>query len=245
MKKTITVPDYMSIEQYQIVHNSEHLTELHKTIKIISLLTGVSEAELKTWGVRTLGTIYRDLNNKIDLKEEFHPIFKYEDKLYGFQNIDNMTLGEYIDLERLSKEPNKNLHEIMAIFYREIKSHNFNHFVWKQAQKILVNNKKTTNIFKQYKVKKYDVDERHASAEMFKQLPVQYALGALAFFLGIVSGYLTITKPYSTKKQMRMNERITKSMLNHLVNIGGGLRQFINSPNQIFSLSQGTKVSLT
>ena len=245
MKKTITVPDYMSIEQYQIVHNSEHLTELHKTIKIISLLTGVSEAELKTWGVRTLGTIYRDLNNKIDLKEEFHPIFKYEDKLYGFQNIDNMTLGEYIDLERLSKEPNKNLHEIMAIFYREIKSHNFNHFVWKQAQKILVNNKKTTNIFKQYKIKKYDVDERHASAEMFKQLPVQYALGALAFFLGIASGYLNITAPYSTEEEEKTLKKMQIFNLKVLQSIGGGLRQFITSPNQIFSISQGTKVSLT
>lgn len=245
MKKTITVPDYMSVEQYQIVHNSEHLTELHKTIKIISVLTGISEAELKTWGVKSLGTIYRDLNKKIDLNEEFHPIFKYEDKLYGFQNIDKMSLGEYIDLERLSKDPNKNLHEIMAILYREIDKHNFNNFVWKQAQKILVNNKKTTNIFKQYEIKKYDVNERHTSAEMFKQLPVQYALGALAFFLGIASGFLTITAPYSTEKMKKKNEKLTTTMLNHLVNIGGGLRQFINSPNQIFSLSQGTKVSLT
>ena len=245
MKKTITVPDYMSIEQYQIVHNSEHLTELHKTIKIISLLTGVSEAELKTWGVRTLGTIYRDLNNKIDLKEEFHPIFKYEDKLYGFQNIDNMTLGEYIDLERLSKEPNKNLHEIMAIFYREIKSHNFNHFVWKQAQKILVNNKKTSNIFKQYKVKKYDVDERVKTSQMFKQLPAQYALGALAFFLGIANGYINITSPYSTKKEKRKLESQQIHNLQVLQSIGDGLRQFIHSPNQVFSISQGTKVSLT
>lgn len=244
MKKTITIPDYMSIEQWQIINNIEHLTDLHKTIKTISVLTGIDEAELKSWGVKSLGTIYRDLNSKIDLKEEFHPIFKHEDTLYGFQNIDNMTLGEYVDLERLCKEPHKNLHEIMSIFYREIKTHNFDNFVWKKAQKILVNNKKTSNIFKQYKVKKYDVDERVKASQMFKQLPAQYALGALAFFLGIANGYINITSPYSTKKEKRKLESQQIHNLQVLQSIGDGLRQFIHSPNQVFSISQGTKVSL-
>lgn len=245
MERTITIPDYMTIEQYQIVNNVEHLSELHKTVKIISVLTDIDEAELKTWGVKSLSTIYKDLNSKIDLKEEFHPIFSYEDKLFGFQHVDNMTLGEYVDLERLCKDPNKNLHEIMAILYREIDKHNFKNIVWKKAQKILVKHNKTTNIFKQYDLKKYDVKDRASTSDMFKQLPVQYALGAMAFFLGIASGFLTITAPYSTKEQKKENEKITMTTLSHLQNIGAGLRQFIISPTQIFSISQGTKVSLT
>ena len=245
MKKTITIPDYMSIGQWQTINNIEHLTDLHKTIRTISVLTGISEAELKEYGVKTLGTIYKDLNSKIDLNEEFHPLFKYEDKLYGFQNMDNMTLGEYVDLERLCKEPHKNLHEIMSILYREIDTHNFDNFVWKKAQKILVNNKKTSNIFKQYTIKKYNIKDRHKASQIFKQLPVQYALGALAFFLGIASGYLNITAPYSTEEEEKTLKKMQIFNLKVLQSIGGGLRQFITSPNQIFSISQGTKVSLT
>ncbi len=244
MKKTVTIPDFMTVEQWQTINNIEHLTELHKTVKTISVLTGLSEAELKTWGVKSLGTIYRDLNTKIDLKEEFHPIFKYEDKLYGFSNIDTMTLGEYVDLERLCQEPHKNLHDILAIFYREIKTHNFDNFVWKKAQKILVNNKKTSNIFKQYEVNKYDVNERNRASVIFKQLPVQYALGALAFFLGTANGYTNITTPYSTEKELKKLEDLQIVNLKVLQSIGDGLRQFITSPNQVFSISQGTKVSL-
>jgi len=244
MKKTVTIPDYISVDQYQTINNIEHLTELQKTIRTISVLTGISEADLKLWGVSALSKVYRDLNNKIDFKESFHPVFKWEDELYGFSNIDTMTLGEYTDLERLCKEPNKNLHEILAILYRPIKKHNFGNFIWKQAQKILVKNNKTTNIFKQYTLKKYDVKDRYAAAERFKALPCNYALGALSFFLGTANGYLTITAPYSTKLEERMLNQMSEVNLNLLKSIGAGLRSFITSPNQVFSLSQGTKVSL-
>jgi len=245
MKKTVTIPDYISVEQYQTINNIEHLTEFAKTIKTISVLTDVSEADLKTWGVTTLGKVYRDLNSRIDYKESFHPIFKWHDELYGFSNIDTMTLGEYSDLERLLKEPTKNLHEIMAIFYRPIKKHNFGNIIWKKAQQILVKHGKTSNIFKQYKVKKYDVNDRKLAAERFKALPINYALGSMSFFLGTANGYLTITQPYSTKTEEAIIDEMTMMNLKLLKRIGTGLQSFINSPKQVFSLSQGTKVSLT
>ena len=245
MKVEITIPDFMSVEQYQIINNIEHLTELNKTIRTISVLTGVDEAELKTWDVSTLSKVYRDLNSKIDYKESFHPIFSYEDTLYGFSNIDTMTLGEDTDLERLCKEPNKNLHEIMAILYRPIKKHNFKNIVWQKAQKILIKEGKSTNIWKQYKLKKYDVEDRYETAERFKQLPVNYALGAMSFFLATASGYLTITAPYSTEAEELMLNKLTEMNLNLLKNIGTGLRSFMHYPKQVYSLSQGTEVSLT
>ena len=245
MKKTVTIPDFISVEQYQTINNIEHLTDLHKTIRTISVLTDVSEAELKEWGVSTLSKVYRDLNTRIDYKESFHPVFKWEDELYGFSNIDTMTLGEYTDLERLCKEPNKNLHEILAILYRPIKKHNFGSVVWQKAQAILVQNGKTTNIFKQYTLKKYDSKDRDTASKRFRALPCNYALGALSFFLGTANGYLAITTPFSTKTEETMLNHLGTTNLNLLKSIGAGLRSFITSPKQVFSLSQGTEVSLT
>lgn len=245
MKKvTVNIPDYISVEQYQTINNIEHLTELGKTIRTISVLTGVDEAELKNWGVTTLGKVYRDINAKIDYKETFHPFFMWHDEMYGFSNIDTMTLGEYTDLERLCKDPNKNLHEILAILYRPIEKHNFGSIVWQKAQEILIKQGKTSNIWKQYKLKAYDVDDRKVTSERFKNLPVNYALGALSFFLATASGYLTITAPYSTKTEEIMLNKLTEMNLSLLKSIGAGLQSFMHYPKQAFSLSQGTKVSL-
>ena len=244
MNKTITIPDFISVEQYQTINNIEHLTDLAKIIRTISILTDVPEKELKEWGVSTLSKVYRDLNSRIDYKESFHPVFKWENELYGFSNIDRMTLGEYTDLERLCLEPNKNLHEIMAILYRPIEKHNFENLVFQKAQEILVKEGKSTNIWRQYQLKKYDVDDRMTTAERFKKLPVNYALGAMGFFLGTVSGYLTASKDYSTAVEKAILTSLTETTLNHLKSIGAGLVSFIHSPKQVFSISQGKTVSL-
>ena len=86
---------------------------------------------------------------------------------------------------------------------------------------------------------------RYETAERFKQLPVNYALGAMSFFLATASGYLTITAPYSTEAEELMLNKLTEMNLNLLKNIGTGLRSFMHYPKQVYSLSQGTEVSLT
>lgn len=244
MKIAVEIPDFITIEQYQQITSLEHLTELEKTITIISILCNISVDEIKEWDTSIIPTIYKDLSKVIDIKEEFHPIFKYEDIEYGFANINAMSLGEFTDLERLCQDPIENLHEITAILYRPIKKHIFNNFFWKKAHKVLLHKRKVDNIFKHYKLKKYSSDDRFEAAEHMKQLPVEYALGAMGFFLGSASAYLTSTLPSSTNDETMMKTSLMIENLSHLVNIGDGLRQFINSPTQVFSISQGKKVSL-
>ena len=245
MKLKLDIPDHISIEQYQKLQNLEHLTDLAKTIETISIITGFEADVIKSWNTDVLPKIYGDVVKVLDIKENFYPIFKFEDQLYGFQPIDKMLLGEYVDLENLCKDPVGNLHEIMALFYRPIKSHNFTNFIFKAAHKFLIAKNKVVNVFKHYKLEKYDNESRTAAADKLREMPIQYALGALGFFLGNVSGYLTSIMPSSTPAEANLKETMEMTNLLHLVNIGVGLGHFIRSPKQVYSISQEKKVLLT
>lgn len=245
MKVKITIPDYVTVEQYQQLVDIEHLTELQKMIKYVSVLSGVDEQEIKTWNHLGIVDIYKDLVKTLEAKEEFHPIFEYEGQLFGFANINKQSLGQYVDLENLAKDPNKNLHEMMAILYRPIKKHNFKNLIWKKLHGWMVKKGKVDNIFKHYSLKQYTSEDRFEAGEMFKQMPFNFALGALAFFLGSANGYLSNTLPSSTLLERETKNEMLVLNLSLLASIGVGLRQFITSPNQIFSISQQKRVSLT
>ena len=101
------------------------------------------------------------------------------------------------------------------------------------------------NIFSHYTLKKYNSDDRLATAEIMKQLPAGFALGALGFFLATANGYSITTLPSSTVEEKVMKKELTKMNQSLLENIGAGLRQFIISPSQVYSISQEKRVSLT
>ena len=245
MKVNITIPEYVNVEQYQQLVDIEHLTDLQKIIRYVSVLSGISEDEIKQWDHLGIQDVYNDLSVALDAKEEFHPIFEYEGKLFGFANINKLSLGQYVDLENLAKDPNKNLHEMMAILYRPIKKHNFKNLIWKKLHGWMVKKGKVDNIFKHYSLVPYDSEDRVEASEYFKQMPFNFALGALAFFLGSANGYLSNILPSSTEEEMMVKTEMENLNLSLLAVIGAGLRQFIISPNQIFSISQKKKVLLT
>lgn len=243
----ITIPDYLSVGKYQLLQNLEHLTELNKVIETIAIITDIDKAELMTWTPKDLAMVYTDVIKCMDQKETFYPIFESADgTLYGYSNINEMTLGEFTDLERLCAKPNENLHEIMSILYRPIESHRFKDFTWTVAHQFRVNIRKMDNIFKHYKLTKYDSSNRVTDGEKLgKEIPLAFALGALGFFLGTANGYLNTTSPSSNPKEEMRMKKLDLMNLRVLVSIGGGLRQFIHSRNRIFSLSQEKAVSLT
>ena len=128
----ITIPEYLSVDKFQQLQNLEHLTELNRVIKVISIIGGIEVDEIKTWMPDDIKMVYQDVIKCMDHGESFYPIFESADGiLYGYSNLNEMTLGEFTDLERLCEKPNENLHEIMAILYRPISKHRFKDFSWK------------------------------------------------------------------------------------------------------------------
>lgn len=244
MKVKVTIPEYLSIKHYKQLQNIEHLSDFAKFIKTISVITGLSEQEVEMWDASSLAKVYNDVIKCMDSETSFHPIFEYEGVMYGYSDMKRMKLKEYNDLERLSKNPTENLSEIMAILYRPVETHKFKDTDFKIKHNIRLYLKKTDNIFKYYTLEDYDSRDRELRAEVLDNMPVQFALGALSFFLGLGSLFFQITLPYSNRMEKKMKVKAIETNLRALASIGDGLAQFIHSPNQIYSVSQETKVSL-
>lgn len=242
MKKVnITIPDFLSIENYRKLQNIEHLSEMNKLIYTVSVLADIDEEEVKTWSPTDIAIIANDLTETMSPENMFYPIFQHEGIDYGYNNIDRMTLGEFVDLENLCKTPHDNLEEIMAILYRPVTRHRIKNFGFRQLHNVRILTEKIDNPFKWYNVEKYNSETRSERAEIFKKLPVAFILGAMGFFLAIANQYLTDTGISSTDPIMKEVKKIlTQGNENLFRSIGGGLQQYIHSPNQVYSTLQET-----
>ena len=180
----ITIPEVITVGQYQQFGTLDHLTNTQRIIRIVSAISGYKEDVVSTWNVSSLFEVYKDLNNRInELEPAFLPIFEWEGTTWGFQPLHKMTGGEYIDLETRLKDGVSKLHEVLAILYRPIENHRFDGIEWKFKHNYKYALGKTENLFKYYTLEDYDVEKRTWREEQFKNLPIGLALGAYNFFL--------------------------------------------------------------
>ena len=241
----ITIPEYLSIDRFQKLQNIEHLSDLGKMIRTIHVFTEIPEDEIKTWAISDLGKVGKDFSDRVDATSQFYPMWQHKGINYGYADISTMSMGEFIDLESLCKEPNKNLHEIMAVLYRPVVKHRFDKLVWKAKHNVQLMQNKVDNAFKWYTVEEYNNDQRYVDAEVMKDLPTGLALGALNFFLGTANlHWINSLSSLKTLKTEKMRKLLTKQTMEALTNTGDGLRHYIRSPKQIFSVSQEKVVSL-
>ena len=97
----INLPVSLTVDQFQQISRLEHLTDLEKTVKVIDILSDKTEDEIRNMNPSALPPIMEIVAGLLTQQEQYYPIMKHEDKLYGFQNIDKMSLGEYTDLEKV------------------------------------------------------------------------------------------------------------------------------------------------
>lgn len=98
------------------------------------------------------------LNNVLNDKPKFSKIIEIEGQEYGFiPKLDDITLGEYVDLESYLKEA-KDMHKAMAVLYRPI----------------------TIKAHDTYDIEPYKGTEDRA--EIMKEAGLSDALGAVLFF---------------------------------------------------------------
>jgi len=242
MEFKITTPDYLSINQYQQIQMYEHLSELDRMVKILSIVSDKTEDELRELPPTNLLQIYSDVITRLlDIKPSFFPIFELNGVKYGFKSLAKMTLGEYVDLEMLAKKSNENLEEIIAILYRPITKEKFNSFRWALEHGVSVAKGQVEDIFKYYEIEKYDVEKRFDNAEALKEMPASFAIGALSFFLQVASLSLKSTQT-SSQKNLSKQEimKMAKEMISP--NIGDGLQLYTSSRKVPSLTSQETKL---
>ncbi len=230
MKVEINIPEYLSISDWKYFSSLEHLDDSEKMITLISKMGGVDIEEVRKYTPIALQQVYSTLLSSFeDLQPQFHPIFELDNVLYGFKSITSMTTGEYIDLERLCKQPQENLEEIMAILYRPIVKNRFKGIKWafKSTYKVALG--EAENLFKYYEVEDYDNSKREENAQTLSNIPASIGLGALSFFL-VLGTYYSVSSSLSSlppKQQMMEIKKMNKEL--HSMNIGGSLLRFITS----------------
>ncbi len=181
----ITVKTYQKYVKLQ----ESKIDEKKKIIKSVALLCNTTQDIVKKMNYNDLVDIMTILKNLVDAEpdqQNFRKTFDFNGDKYGFiPNLSKLTTGEYIDLETYSKEPIKNLHNIMSILYRKITFER--------------------NI--RYAIEPYDPDQ--FKEELFKECPMDIALGSLGFFLTLGEKLATISLNYlRSQKTTQQEEKV-------------------------------------
>lgn len=230
MELRFNIPDYFSIKDWKYFNSLELDSDMDKMVKFLSYISDIEEDKiLKLTPIDLSKTYLSVLQNIGEVESTFFPVFELDGQLYGYSSISKMTLGEYIDLERLTKNPSVNIEEIMAILYRPIKKHSFNGIKWAVKSQHKVGTGNVENLFQYYELEEYNSNTREEQADRMKNLPVSFALGAMSFFLALATTSLTSTNlslnPKS-KKEKKVMEKMSKAVSTP---IGDGLLQFVTS----------------
>ena len=230
MQVSLEIPDYLSLRHWKRFVASEHLDPTDKMITLLSTLSDKDEEEVKQYTPVALKQVYEAVLKSLnELEPSFYPVFELDGVLYGYKSMTSLTLGEYVDLERLAKQPQDNIEEIMAILYRPIVKERFSGIKWafKNRHKIALG--EAENLFKYYEVEKYDSSKRGENAEKLSVIPASMALGALSFFLVVGTTFSVGSNLSSLEgvEAMKTIKEMNKQMAS--MNIGDGLRLFITS----------------
>jgi hypothetical protein len=137
-----------------------------------------------------------------------------------------MTVGEHMDLERLAKDPQKNLPEIVAILYRPISEHKLKSLEFKVKSNIKALVGGSEHLFPYYTVEKYDANQRKIDAVKMNDFPASVALGAMSFFLLTAETSLKgfqISFPQDQKLMIKKMEKKAKQLFNSTT---GGSTQY-------------------
>lgn len=238
----VTIPDYITIDQYARMSKTEGLTPLEKMLTGISAITGYTTDEVKKWPIDDIKNLSKEFTTLADHGQEFHSIIEWNGKLYGYSPIKSSTLGEYIDIENLCQDFENNMHKVAAILYRPIKAHRFKSLQFHIKQKIKMLKNSVENVFDWYTVEQYDSNERKKVEEEFKDFPAHIFLGAISFFLSTANLYSTNILYLEGKMSRKMSQEMIQNQLELLsltTGAGGGLSTTSLSPT--YYQLQGTR----
>ena len=203
MKVEILVPDKLSeitLGQYQkfVKLNTEENKDtpflLEKMVEIFCSLNLQDILKIKFTSVQQIAN---KLNKLFEEEPKHVKTFSLNGVNYGFiPNLDDMTLGEYIDLDSNLSDWEK-IHTAMAVLYRPIK--------------VKKNNK--------YNIEEYTGPN---NAERMKDMPLNVAMGSMVFFYNLSNELLTTTLNFLVNE---MEESMTLEQQQLLEQNGVGINQ--------------------
>lgn len=241
MKYQINVPEYLTIGDYQKISTIEHLEGAEKAMELIHIISGLDKDVISKWSPEEVSNLVVNVLSTMEIDDtQFYPIVEFEGILYGHRQLSKMRFGEYVDLERLSKDPVSNLAEIAAILYRPISRNELGGIKYGIKQGFKIAKGEAENLFKYYDVEDYDNNKRKVRADLMKNFPASFILGGLSFFLDIGTKSLLSTSNSSLHEEMK--KEMMKNEKSLIMTFGAGLAQLIHY-QKVPSLASQTRVT--
>jgi len=171
MKIKLNIPESLSeitLAQYQkwikIVEKEEQLTTFYQQ-KMIEIFCKANLKEIMQMRIKDVEEITTHLDNLFKEKSEFKALFKLGEDEFGFiPKLDDMTFGEYIDLDTYLTDWQQ-MDLAMSVLYRPV--------VYKRKGKYIIEDYVSSD--------KYDLSE----------MPLDVVMGSLLFFCNLKTELLS------------------------------------------------------
>lgn len=206
-KKEITLPEKLSVRQYQELRKVESFDK--NPIGFITAISGLDEDDVKYAKKKDMDFVFRFLVEKYLGEQDRHlkTIIEHEGVEYGLMSdMTSLNFGGWVDLEFLSTDGvEKNMNKILALMYRPIKEKTSKGFI----------------------LEEYDHDDMERRAEIFMDIPVEYFWGVSNFFFNLVKAY-TENMRASLEFQKTKEKALTRlRMMNPLYHLSRLYQGFI------------------
>ena len=230
-KKIIVPTDLRDVKLHQMLTYNGLKPDMDNTqrqLEAVAIFCDLTMSEVKNIPFETLKYCVEKITAMLESKPTFTPRFVLKGVEYGFvPNFDELTTGEFIDIENYCKEPN-DLWKVLSVLYRPIV---------KSGQ----NNR--------YEIVAYNAELNPS----FKEIDANTAFGAMLFFWTLGIDLLSTFQKYLRK--VRRGEQTMKYDLpkngdglewstDLLTEISSTLNMFIQSPFKPLSCGPLTKVTL-
>ena len=213
MKVEIQIPSSLSeitLEQYQKFtkintdENQDSSFLMHKTVELFCNLNLKDIAKIKFIYVQE---ILNDINNLFEPKQDLIPTFNLNGIEYGIIPVlDDMTLGEYIDLDETFTDWDT-MHKAMAVLFRPVS--------FKKGDR--------------YQIEDYEGLDK---AELMKQMPLDVVMGCMFFFWSLNEELLKTTLNYLNQE---VPKQLTTEQLKTLAKNGDGSIAYGNYLTQMLN----------
>lgn len=216
--KTIIVPtELKDVKLHQMLAYNElkpDMDEVQRQLEAVAIFCELTMSEVKAIPFDILKDCVVKITRMLESKPVFTPKFKMNGVKYGFiPNLDELSTGEFIDIETYQKTPNE-VWKVLSVLYRPI---------IKEGQN------------GRYEIATYNADVN----EEFRSMDCNTAFGALLFFWSLGIDLLNSTQRYLEavkKKGVSMKFDLPKNgdglewSIDSLTEISSTWKSYIQNP---------------
>lgn len=210
MLRTITVPSVwadIKLKDFQRFMGANPTDETADDLAL-SIFCGIDKDEQSLFPVNEVEDIKTILAGVFIQNPELQRFIKIGGVEYGFHpKLEDISIGEFVDLEEYMKDPIKNATKWMGILYRPV----------------------IKKLFNRHEIEPYHPDKHDGTA--FEDITMDVVQGALLFFyrleIGLQISSLTYLNQQANQEKPLMPEE-------HSLNDGDGMQSSINSLQALY-----------